>query len=74
MIIMGPGGTGKSTLLNVIITTFEHYGSQHLLKKFAMSGVAASLIGGTTLHWLARLPARAAPQSDNWTDSSGKEI
>jgi len=74
MIIMGPGGTGKSTLLNAITTTFEQHGAQHLLKKSAMSGIAASLIGGTTLHWLAGLPARAAPQSDNWTDSSGKEI
>jgi len=73
MIIMGPGGQANPPF------ECDHYNIrtlwfQHLLKKFAMSGVAASLIGGTTLHWLARLPARAAPQSDNWTDSSGKEI
>jgi ABC-type branched-subunit amino acid transport system ATPase component len=57
MIVIGAGGTGKSTLLNTITTTFEKLNAQHLLKKTAMSGVAASLVGGTTLHWLAGLPA-----------------
>jgi hypothetical protein len=46
MIVIGPGGTGKSALLNAITTTFEKLQAQHLLKKTAMSGVAASLVGG----------------------------
>src|ERR1700677_3126207 len=74
MIVIGPGGTGKLTLLNTITTTFEELNAQHLLKKTAMSGVAASLVGGTTLNWLAGLPARSVPQSDIWLDNSGKDI
>jgi hypothetical protein len=50
MIITGQGGTGKSTLLTAITTSFERLDCSQLLKKTAMSGVAASLIGGTTLH------------------------
>ena len=54
--IIGQGGTGKSTLLNAITSTFEVLNASHLLKKTALSGVAASLIGGTMLHWFAGLP------------------
>jgi hypothetical protein len=67
-------GTGKPTLLNAIPTTFEKNNAQHLLKKTTMSGVAASLVGGMTLHWLAGLPARSVPQSDIWPDNLGKDI
>ena len=50
MIVIGPGGTGKLTLLNAITKSFEHNGVRHLLAKTAMSGVAATVIGGITLH------------------------
>ena len=56
MIVRGQGGTGKSTLLNAITVSFDSLDASQLLKKTAMSGVVASLIGGTTLHWFARLP------------------
>lgn len=72
--VMGPGGTGKSTMLNAITKTFEELGASDLLFKTALSGVAASLIGGTTLHWWAGIPAQRNPQSDDWMDSSSKEI
>lgn len=72
MAVMGQGGTGKSTMLNAITTTFDLLDSSQLLAKTAMSGIAASLIGGTTLHWFASLPARKIPQSDIWPDSPGK--
>ena len=61
MIVVGSGGTGKSTMLNAITKTFEAEGVSHLLFKTALSGVAASLIGGTTLHWWAGLPAKKNP-------------
>jgi len=72
--IIGQGGTGKSTLLNAITSTFEVLNASHLLKKTALSGVAASLIGGTTLHWFAGLPPQTMPQSDVWPDNSSKAI
>jgi septin family protein len=74
MMVMGPAGTGKSTLLNAISTTFETLGVPQKFAKTAMSGVAASLIGGTTLYWFAGLLARKVPQSDIWADNPAKKI
>jgi PIF1-like helicase len=74
MIIIGQAGTGKSTLLNTITQTFEKLDASHLLAKTAMTGVAASLIGGTTLHLFAGLPVTVTPQSDIWPDNSNKCI
>ena len=43
-----------------------------MLFKCALSGVAASLIGGTTYHWWGGLPVGTTPQSDDWIDRSSK--
>ena len=72
--VIGQGGTGKSTLLNAITTSFEIRGASHLLAKTAMSGVAASLIGGSTLHSWAGLPTRQYPQGDEWMNRSSKKV
>jgi ATPase subunit of ABC transporter with duplicated ATPase domains len=74
MTVIGPGGTGKSTLLNALTTTFGKLKVPQLLAKTAMTGVAASLIGGTTLHWFPGLPVRQTPQSDIWPDDPAKYI
>ena len=74
MMVIGPGGTGKTTMLNAVTNTFERLNVSHLLKKTAMSGVAASLVGGTTLHWFAGIPSQMTPQSDVWLDNSSKAI
>ena len=74
MMVVGAGGTSKTTMLNAITASFEKKRAPHLLKKTAMSGVAASLVGGTTLHWFAGIPPQAIPQSDVWPDNSSKSI
>lgn len=74
MSVTGQGGTGKSTMLNAITETFRKLGVSQLVKKTALSGVAASLIGGTTLHWFAGLPTQKIPQSDVWPDNSSKTM
>jgi hypothetical protein len=74
MMVVGTGGTGKTMMLNVITASFEKKRASHLLKNMAMSGVAASLVGGTTLHWFAGIPPQAIPQSDVWPDNSSKSI
>jgi hypothetical protein len=74
VLINGAGGTGKSTLLNAIASSFARLDASHLLKTTALSGVAASLIGGSTLHWFAGLPPMLTPQSDIWPDNSSKYI
>jgi hypothetical protein len=66
MILEGEAGTGKSQLLSVITRMFEDLGAAHLLARTATSGVAACLIGGSTLHSWAGLPPRGMPRSDKW--------
>lgn len=73
MIVHGQGGTGKSALLNSISKTFTDLGSAPLLAKTAMSGVAASIIRGQTLHSWASLPI-AVPKTDQWLTRPGKEV
>ena len=51
--IVGPAGTGKSYLLKGLIELAESKGLA--VTKVAPSGVAAHLIGGTTLHNLFSL-------------------
>jgi PIF1-like helicase len=72
MIVHGQGGTGKSALLNAISKSFSEMGASHLLAKTAMSGVAASIVHGQTLHSWAGLPVRT-PRSDKWLTHPGKE-
>jgi PIF1-like helicase len=74
MNVFGPGGTGKSTLINTISESFVQKEASRLLAKTALSGVAASLIGGTTLHWWAGLPSRKAPKGENWMERSSHAI
>ena len=73
MIVHGQGGTGKMALLNAISQTFDDLGASALLAKTAMSGVAASIIGGQTLHSWAALPI-IAPQTNKWLTHPGKDV
>jgi hypothetical protein len=68
MNVIGPGGTCKSTLINAISKSFAQKEASPLQAKTALSGVAASLIGGSTLHWWSGLPSRKIPQGKNWMD------
>jgi Mrp family chromosome partitioning ATPase len=74
MIVVGPGGTGKSTVLNAITASFIHRNCAHLLAKTALSGVAASLIGGSTLHLWGGLLVKRLPDGDDWMNRSRKDI
>ena len=73
VIVHGQGGTGKSALLNAISKTFADLGASALLAKTATSGVAASIIGGQTLHTWAALPI-ATPHSDKWVIHPSKQV
>ena len=73
MIVHSQGGTGKSTLLNAISNTFEKSNASNLLAKTATSGVAATIIGGQTLHSWAALPL-IPPSTDNWLTHPSKRI
>lgn len=73
LIVHGQGGTGKSTLLNAISKAFEVRGVSRLLAKTATSGVAATMIGGQTLHMWAALPV-TIPTSNKWVMHPSKHI
>ena len=73
MIVHGQGGTGKSAMLNAIAETFIQNSVSSLLAKNAMSGIAASIVRGQTLHTWAALPVRT-PQSNKWLTHPGKAI
>ena len=73
MIVHGQGGTGKSAMLNAIAQTFTDLHVSHLLAKTAMSGVAASIVRGQTIHTWAALPIRT-PRSNKWLTHPSKAI
>src|SRR6266702_6001070 len=73
MIVHGQGGTGKSALLNAISSTFDDLHASSLLAKTATSGVAASIIGGQTLHMWGALPLRN-PSCEKWLTHPSKEV
>jgi ATP-dependent DNA helicase PIF1 len=50
VMITGPGGTGKTTIINHLLTIKDVLDPGRRLGITAMTGAAAVLIGGTTLH------------------------
>ena len=50
MCIPGPGGTGKSRLINAITQYFVKTERKEKLRKLGPTAVSASLIGGNTIH------------------------
>lgn len=72
MLVLGPGGTGKSLLIGAITETFAFYGQEHILAKCATTGIAATCIGAQTLHSWAALPI-SRPKEDDWIEKGSKE-
>ncbi|KAJ3574092.1 hypothetical protein NP233_g1995 [Leucocoprinus birnbaumii] len=73
MSCFGEGGTGKTTLIRAITDTFAEHNASHLLAKTATSGVAATLIGGETLHsWLGI--GIGMPKKENWIENARKPV
>ncbi|KAJ2915818.1 hypothetical protein MD484_g4610, partial [Candolleomyces efflorescens] len=72
MVIHGQGGTGKSMLIKAITETLAEKGMVDQLGKAATSGVAASPIGGNTIHHYWGLPIHI--NSRDWISKASKEI
>ena len=53
--IMGPGGTGKTTVLRTVEALTEFFVGPDTVRKLAPSNAAARLLGGDTLHALCKL-------------------
>jgi hypothetical protein len=71
MLVLGQGGTGKSTLIRAITKTFDEWKVSQLLCKTATTGVMASLISRTTLHSWGCIPTKN-PSNDDWTQRSSQ--
>ena len=54
--LIGPGGTGKTTLLLLVEALIEYFAGEGTVHKCAISNTASRLIGGDTLHALCKLP------------------
>ncbi|KAJ6436144.1 c2h2 type zinc finger domain-containing protein [Purpureocillium lavendulum] len=59
--IGGPGGTGKSRIIDALKAMFEARNKPHLLQITGTSGSSAAHIGGTTIHSACGLDVHRAP-------------
>lgn len=50
MFLTGPGGTGKTHVVNAVKQVMKHYGCEDRIRFLAPTGSAATLIDGTTIH------------------------
>jgi hypothetical protein len=72
MLLLGGGGTGKTTVISAITDTFRHYGKLDILAKCATTGIAAVGIGASTLHSWAGIPP-IVPKDEEWLNRSTKQ-
>jgi hypothetical protein len=56
MFIEGPGGTGKTHIIQAVQELFAHRKRSNWMEMMAFMGSAASAIGGRTMHSLLKLP------------------
>ena len=68
MYLGGAGGTGKSQVIPCVKTVFRELGCSDLLVS-ATTGVAAQLIGGSTIDSLCKFSRRQKHDDDDRTDS-----
>ena len=54
--IVGPGGTGKTSILRLTQVLTERFAGSDVIRKLAPSNAAARVLGGDTLHALCKLP------------------
>jgi len=73
MLMTGPGGTGKTYVIEAVKKVLEHYGASHKIKCFAPTASAATLVDGSTIHKGFSIQVRKHPknerleQDDNYT-------
>jgi hypothetical protein len=72
MIIHDQGGTGKSMLIGAVTETLKEKGLINRLGKTATSGIAASPIGGNTVHHYWGIPI--APSGRDWISKSSNDV
>jgi len=66
LFLTGPGGTGKTYVVNCLKILMERYGRGHCIRFLAPTGTAANLINGQTIH--SGIGLKVADRSDNHQD------
>jgi len=70
MMILGSGGTGKSSVIGAITETFGYHDSAERLALCGTTGIASSNIGGYTLHSWAGL--RRSANTGKWMEKTSE--
>ena len=60
---MGPGGTGKTSVLKAAEALIDHFNGQESVRKCAISNTAARLLKGDTMHAMCKLPRQDLQQN-----------
>ncbi|KAJ2913508.1 hypothetical protein MD484_g6899, partial [Candolleomyces efflorescens] len=72
LIVHGQGGTGKTTMIRAVTETLSESGLESALGKTATSGIAASAIGGNTVHTFCGIPIQVSHR--DWLTRSSDKV
>ena len=65
MVLIGPGGTGKTTVLKAAEALIDYFVGDESVRKCALSNTASRLLGGDTLHAMCKLPREDLQQKQS---------
>ena len=65
LVLIGPGGTGKTSVLKAAEALIDHFHGPESVRKCALSNTASRLLGGDTLHALCKLPREDLQQKQS---------
>ena len=64
LLMTGPGGTGKTYVIDAVKKVLEHYNASHKIKCFAPTASAATLVDGSTIHKGFSIQVRKHPKNE----------
>jgi ABC-type cobalamin/Fe3+-siderophores transport system ATPase subunit len=75
MTVLGCGGTGKSVLINTLVSCIRHiFQDNKSVFVTAPTGAAAYNVGGTTIHKEFKVNVRDIPEHKNLNDNAKQEL
>jgi len=74
MYLGGPGGTGKSRVIQAIVTLFRRIGCSDKLVVSATTGIAANIIHGSTIHSVCHLSRGNQTNEDGNREDRNRQL
>ncbi|KAH8925831.1 hypothetical protein BT69DRAFT_1216054 [Atractiella rhizophila] len=74
MFVTGPGGTGKTQVINTVCDILKQCAQSHQIRVMAPTGNAAALVDGTTIHSGLQIPVREESKANEAMDTDMKEF